>query len=72
MVIEALAASEAALRLEARELAADLQTYRELSQEALHKLADLTRKLAHANATIHALREELRRYTAGAALGRAA
>lgn len=72
LAIEELAASEAGLILEARELAADLQAYREVAQVALQKLADLTRKLEHANATNLMLREELRRYTASMVLGRAA
>ena len=72
LVIQELAASEAALLAEVRDLAADMQAHRELAHEATHKLADVTTQLARANETNLRLREELRRYTAAAVLGRAA
>jgi hypothetical protein len=71
-VIRDLAASEAALVDEASDLAADVEAYRELAHEALHKLADLTTQLARANETNRRLRDELRRYTASVVLGQAA
>lgn len=72
LVIADLAASEAALTREVRELAADLHVYRELCQIALHRLADVTDQRDRAARVIVALRDELRRYTASAVLGRAA
>jgi hypothetical protein len=72
MVIEMLAASEAALILEVRELAADLEAYRELDQVAIEEVARLVRLVETQSRTIGNLRDELRRYTAAAVLGRAA
>jgi len=72
LVIRELAASEAVLISEGRDLAADCAAYRELAHEALHKLADLTTQLARATETNRRLREELKRFTAAAVLGQAA
>ena len=51
---------EPALILEARELAADTEVYREMVIECLRVIADLTQQLARAKATIVRLREAMR------------
>ena len=72
LVIMELATSEAALLAEVRELAADMAVYRELSHVSVAEMAKLTRLVESQSRTIIALRDELRRYTASAVLGRAA
>jgi hypothetical protein len=63
LVIQELAASEAALLLEVRELAADLEVHRLMQQVAIAEVAALDRLTRRQSLTIKALREELRRYT---------
>jgi hypothetical protein len=71
LVISELAASEAALLLEVRELAADLEVHRLMQQVAIAEVARLDRLTRRQSLTIENLRSELRRYTEGQ-IGRAA
>ena len=70
LVVQTLALSESERINECREWAAESEAYRELAQTAVQKVADLTRQLERANATIIRLRDELTRYTAAAVVGR--
>jgi len=70
LVIAELAQSEAALKARVAHLeeaivdhVLDCETYRTLSQEAIHALAALTTKHRRLSDTVLALREEIRRYT---------
>ncbi|MCX6539597.1 MAG: hypothetical protein NT151_11800 [Acidobacteria bacterium] len=72
LTIRELAAIEASLTDEVRELTADARAYRELALAACAALNSLTQTFDQAKVTILAQREELRRYTAAhAAPGRA-
>jgi len=70
LVVKGLVTAEAELIDEARELASDSAVLRELAHVAVHELARLTKERDQARATILHLREELRRYTQGVAMGR--
>jgi hypothetical protein len=60
---QTLTATEAGLIMEARELAADMQAYRELMQVSIGEVARLTRLVQSQSGTIRSLHDELRRYT---------
>ena len=71
-MIADLLASEARLLDELALTTSMLEAHRTLGQEALTALASTTAQLRRANVTILRLRDELKRYTAAAVLGRAA
>jgi protein-disulfide isomerase-like protein with CxxC motif len=66
LVIEELAASEAALSDCVATLTADRASFRELALEAMHALQEAHSQAGRDKATIQRLRDELRRYVAAA------
>lgn len=60
MVVEALAGAEAELRERVLSLEADVDAYRELAQQALHALYDLTLERDHLRTHNRRLQEENR------------
>ena len=63
-VIDTLAASEAELLARVQSLEADVLAYRELAQQALHALADLTVRLDRRRVELTELRDEYRAFRA--------